>query len=113
VDWDKLENGIHGTAAREAAYTPKLHQEKAIAKAHDYFQHANRGKLIMACGTGKTFTSLRFRSGSKTNVLYYSLSHLLRSLGRFYENGRTAAEPLNAICVCSDPKISQSTRKKT
>ncbi|WKD59246.1 DEAD/DEAH box helicase family protein [Corynebacterium caspium] len=40
-------------------FGPRLHQRKAIDAVHAGFQIHDRGKLIMACGTGKTFTSLR------------------------------------------------------
>ena len=35
------------------------HQREAVRKSEEHFKRENRGKLIMACGTGKTFTSLR------------------------------------------------------
>jgi predicted helicase len=35
------------------------YQKSAIANVIEGLGHADRGKLIMACGTGKTFTSLR------------------------------------------------------
>ena len=39
--------------------TLREHQEIALAKTLLGFGTADRGKLIMACGTGKTFTSLK------------------------------------------------------
>ena len=59
VDWDALEAGLSGSSARKAKKTPRPHQENAIASVHEHFEHADRGKIIMACGTGKTFTSLK------------------------------------------------------
>lgn len=38
--------------------TPKPHQQEAIAKGVEHFSLFDRGQLIMACGTGKTLTSL-------------------------------------------------------
>lgn len=38
---------------------PRPHQEKAINDVLKGFENNDRGKLIMACGTGKTFTSLK------------------------------------------------------
>ena len=35
------------------------HQEQALAAVRDGLAEADRGKLIMACGTGKTFTGLK------------------------------------------------------
>lgn len=59
VDWEKLEEGIYGIEARIDKKTVFDHQKKAIENTHEYFKTKDRGKLIMACGTGKTFTSLK------------------------------------------------------
>jgi predicted helicase len=37
---------------------PRPHQVEAISTVAENFQNADRGQLIMACGTGKTFTTL-------------------------------------------------------
>ena len=56
VDWEKLRNGLYGNQARLSGKQPMAHQLTAMSKAYDHFiTNANeRGKLIMACGTGKT-----------------------------------------------------------
>ncbi|MBK9103291.1 MAG: DEAD/DEAH box helicase family protein [Saprospiraceae bacterium] len=54
-----MEEGIHGEVARTPKKTLKKHQIEALEKAHEHFKDSDRGKLIMACGTGKTFASLR------------------------------------------------------
>ena len=59
VDWDKLDQGITGTIARTAKKQLRPHQTEALTLTNTHFQTQDRGKLIMACGTGKTFTSLR------------------------------------------------------
>lgn len=49
------------------------HQVKALAAVKDGLSKADRGKLIMACGTGKTFASLRIAedlAGKGKRVLY-------------------------------------------
>ncbi|MDQ1300541.1 MAG: Helicase, partial [Chloroflexota bacterium] len=73
VDWDKLEEGIHGEKARTAKKSLLPHQRDALEKAHEYFKTAERGKLIMACGTGKTFNSLRiaeYETQGKGTILF-------------------------------------------
>lgn len=59
VDWEKLEQGIHGGSARTEKKQLRPHQIEALNCVHEHFKTADRGKLIMACGTGKTFNSLR------------------------------------------------------
>ena len=59
VDWAKLEEGIHGEPARTEKKRLRPHQTTARDLTSEYFKTRDRGKLIMACGTGKTFNSLR------------------------------------------------------
>ena len=44
-----------------------LTKKEALTKTHEHFKENDRGKLIMACGTGKTFTSLRIAE-NETNT---------------------------------------------
>ncbi len=112
VDWLKMESGVHGEIARITGRDLRDHQKEALDKTHVNFQIADRGKLIMACGTGKTFTSLRIAE-NETNgsgmILFLVPSISL--LGQTLREWSTfAKEPINAICICSDPDIS---KKKT
>ena len=59
VDWKKLDAGAFGKQAVNNFREPLPHQLDAINSAQIYFQNHSRGKLIMACGTGKTYTSLK------------------------------------------------------
>ncbi|MEI6847094.1 MAG: DEAD/DEAH box helicase family protein [Chlorobiaceae bacterium] len=112
VDWERLENGITGEEARTAKKEIKPHQQTAIDNAHDYFKTAERGKIIMACGTGKTFTSLRIAE-TETNgqglilFLVPSIALLGQTLRAWTSD---AQEPITPLCICSDPRI---TRKHT
>lgn len=113
VDWEKLENGIHGEAAREPKKILKSHQKEALDNTHEHFTTTDRGKLIMACGTGKTFTSLRIaenETGGKGLILFLVPSIAL--LGQtLREWSADAIDPINAICICSDPDISKKRSK--
>lgn len=60
VDWEKLDEGISGVNAILPKKAQKSHQIQAVESAKKYFENGNtRGKLVMACGTGKTYTSLK------------------------------------------------------
>lgn len=112
VDWDKLDRGIHGEASRTPKKTLFPHQKEALEKSHEYFKTADRGKLIMACGTGKTFNSLRIAENEtegKGLILFLvpSIALMGQTLREWSAN---ANEPITAICICSDPEVS---RKKT
>lgn len=113
LDWEKLDNGISGEAARTVKKQIRPHQTEALTKAHEYFKTNNRGKLIMACGTGKTFNSLRIaehETGGKGFILFLvpSIALLGQTLNEWYAD---AIEPINAICICSDPEVSKSRKQ--
>lgn len=112
VDWNKLDKGIHGEESRTGKKEPKTHQIEAIEKAHRYYKNTDRGKLIMACGTGKTYTSLCIaEKETKGTGFVLFLVPSIALLGQtLREWSSDAQEPLNAVCVCSDSEIS---RKKT
>lgn len=115
VDWEKLNQGIHGEDARFEIKTLYKHQRKAVDKTKEYFKSNDRGKLIMACGTGKTFTSLRIaenETDGKGLVLFLvpSIALLGQTLRAWCAEAR---EPINAICICSDPEVSKKKTKRT
>ncbi len=113
VDWLKLDANMHGSAAQRAKKTVRPHQQTAIAGAVQHFAQADRGKLIMACGTGKTFTALRLAE-AQTNqqglilFLVPSIALLGQSLREWAAD---ATVPIHPICICSDPAITQIKKK--
>lgn len=112
VEWDKLENNITGELARPKKYPLKDHQKNALENTHEYFKENDRGKLIMACGTGKTFTSLRIaenETNGKGLILFLvpSIALLGQTLNEW---SAQSLEKINPICICSDPEI---TKKKS
>ena len=122
VNWSSLEQGLFGVASRSKPVAIREHQQEAIDQAHAYFkideatgQPAHtRGKLIMACGTGKTFTSLRIaenETGGRGLVLFLvpSIALLGQTLRSWLQQ---AQEPMTAVCICSDPQVSKQTEKK-
>lgn len=115
VDWGKLLDGIEGKNALTPGKQPKDHQLQAIAKAEEHFSRNDRGKLIMACGTGKTFTSLRLIERlvpQKGLVLFMvpSIALLNQALNDWMAD---AARPVKAVCICSDSKASRKTQRGT
>jgi predicted helicase len=113
VDWEKLENDITGEVARTNKKQLRPHQTEALINTNNHFKNHDRGKLIMACGTGKTFNSLRIAE-NETNgnglilFLVPSIALLGQTLNEWYAD---ALEPINAICICSDPEITKKRKK--
>ena len=65
--------------------TPRTHQLEAIAAIQAHLHTTDRVSVLMACGTGKTFTSLRLAEqlvGPGGNVLFLmpSISLLSQTL---------------------------------
>ncbi|MCS7073922.1 MAG: DEAD/DEAH box helicase family protein, partial [Bacteroidia bacterium] len=111
VDWEKLEQGIHGEQARMEKKKLYPHVLEVRDKVCDYFKENERGRLIMACGTGKTITSLKIAeqyTEGKGTILFLVPSIAL--IGQTLREWTSQAdEPINPICICSDPQI---TKKK-
>ena len=62
------------------------HQDIAIKDVVEGFKDADRGQLIMACGTGKTFTTLWIKEQMKSNntlVLLPSLNLLAQTVSEW------------------------------
>lgn len=108
-----------------AAYAPKAppvlkprkelreHQSRAAGAVTQGLVSADRGKLIMACGTGKTFTSLKIAEqmagpGKRVLFLVPSLALLSQSLTEWTQESAT---PLHSFAVCSDGDVGKKRGK--
>lgn len=83
------------------------HQQTALNATDLGLKTADRGKLIMACGTGKTFTSLKIAEklagrGKRVLFLVPSLSLLSQTLTEWTQESAT---PLHSFAVCSDSDV--------
>lgn len=90
--------------------TPRPHQEEALEAVLKGFEAHDRGKLIMACGTGKTYTSLviaqkMVKPGGTVLFLVPSISLLSQTLRAWTAD---ASVPLRCFAVCSDSKASRN-----
>ena len=111
VDWEKLKAGLYGDNAKLPGKQPRPHQLVAMSKAYEYFveQRNERGKLIMACGTGKTYTSLKIMeqmTDKNAFVLFLvpSIALLGQTLNAWMADKQ---DEMRAVCVCSDAKASR------
>ncbi|ERS38609.1 MULTISPECIES: DEAD/DEAH box helicase [unclassified Corynebacterium] len=112
VNWDVAFPGseIQVKLERKQAFQPRKHQSEAIEKALAGFATHDRGKLIMACGTGKTFTSLRLaeqfaqQRGGRARVLFLvpSIALLSQTLREWTAQ---ATVDMRSFAVCSDTKV--------
>lgn len=113
IDWSKF------AEKKEVVFKPKKqlrpHQSAALTnvKIGLYDQKLDRGKLIMACGTGKTFTSLKIAEecagkGKRVLFLVPSLSLLSQTLTEWTQESTT---PLHSYAVCSDTEVGKKKNK--
>ncbi len=113
IDWDIAwpQDGLTIELAPAERKQPRPHQVAAIeAVRAGYAVGNNRGKLIMACGTGKTFTALKLAEqlaadgGGAARILFLvpSISLLSQSLREW--TAQTALD-IRAFAVCSDTKV--------
>ena len=111
VDWSKIYLGNFGKKAKKVGKILRKHQKEAINSVHEYFKNYDRGKLIMACGTGKTFTSLKIAENeTNKNGLVLFLVPSISLLGQTlqeWSNDIDINTKLYPICICSDSKISK------
>lgn len=108
IDWKKYSPSKDEIELKEKKI-PRRHQEKAIEDVLNGFKTHDRGKLIMACGTGKTYTSLRIAEeqlNGKGNVLFLVPSIALASQ-TLTEWAAQCRYSFNAAIVCSDNKASK------
>ncbi|MGL2878945.1 type ISP restriction/modification enzyme [Helicobacter pylori] len=89
---------------------PRPHQVEAINATKEYFSSPKntRGKLIMACGTGKTYTSLKIMEALDPKITLFLAPSIALLSQTFREYAQEKSEPFYASIVCSDDKVGQS-----
>ncbi|OBY33195.1 DEAD/DEAH box helicase [Mycolicibacter kumamotonensis] len=113
IDWDIAwpAGDLHVDLSPALKHQPRPHQDQAIDAVFRGFAAGNeRGKLIMACGTGKTFTALKIAertaadNGGAARILFLvpSISLLSQTLRAW--TAQTELD-LRAFAVCSDTKV--------
>ena len=114
IDWSKF--SINKPSKLNCRKQKELldHQVKALNDVTSGFEMGDRGKLIMACGTGKTFTSLKIAEkivpvGGSVLFLVPSISLLSQSLREW---SAESSLPLQLFAVCSDTKVGRRTENE-
>ncbi|ATF04082.1 putative helicase (plasmid) [Phaeobacter gallaeciensis] len=108
IDWSQfIRTGNVSLAPKK---TLKDHQREALTAVTEGLEETDRGKLIMACGTGKTFTGLRIAEtigGPGKRVLFMVPSLALMSQTvREWKND--CQEEFTAFSACSDTKVGRN-----
>ncbi|WRB53692.1 DEAD/DEAH box helicase [Helicobacter pylori] len=93
---------------------PRPHQIEAIKATKEYFSNPKntRGKLIMACGTGKTYTSLKIMEALEPKITLFLAPSIALLSQTFREYAQEKSEPFYASIVCSDDKVGKGKKNK-
>ena len=105
--FEELHEFINKNKVKRIIYKPFDFQEKMIANVINGFKNSDRGKLISACGTGKTFTALKIIESMKAkNILFLapSLALIKQTLESWSEQ---SVGGFSYLCVCSDKTVSE------
>ena len=106
IDWSAFE-----VDSKKIKLRPKKalleHQQQALTSVVSGFGDHDRGKLIMACGTGKTFTALKIAEklageGKRVLVLVPSLALIAQTVREWTNDTKVG---LRSFAVCSDTQV--------
>jgi predicted helicase len=111
IDWSQFSLRVPEVMQRKDKKVLRPHQRLALGRVREGFHAHARGKLIMACGTGKTLTSLRIAEdlvapGGSVLFLVPSISLLSQTLKEWTAE---AEVPVRPFAVCSDTKVGKRT----
>ncbi|WP_217613218.1 DEAD/DEAH box helicase [Helicobacter pylori] len=111
IDWEKFDpTQTQDELPLRDKKKPRSHQIEAINAIKEYFSDPKnaRGKLIMACGTGKTYTSLKIMEALEPKIMLFLAPSIALLSQTFREYAKEKSEPFYASIVCSDDKVGQS-----
>ncbi len=111
IDWEKFDPmQTQDELPLRDKKKPRLHQIEAINATKEYFSDPKnaRGKLIMACGTGKTYTSLKIMEALDPKIMLFLAPSIALLSQTFREYAKEKSEPFYASIVCSDDKVGSS-----
>ena len=111
IDWSRFAPRQALALKQKKGIRP--HQQDARAAVVAGLARLDRGKLIMACGTGKTFTSLKIAEqvagpGKRVLFLVPSLALLSQTLTEWTQESDTR---LQSFAVCSDSEVGKKRKK--
>ena len=106
LDWATIFDDAPEARAKKQ---PRTHQREALEAVKQGFATHDRGQMIMACGTGKTYAGLLIAEalvgpGGSALVLVPSLALMAQTITEWSNDATT---PLRAYSVCSDAQVGQ------
>lgn len=114
IDWSSYSPENPNVQTEKKAHkSMRDHQERAVRAVSAGLKDGGRGKLVMACGTGKTYTALKYAEaltndlGGHANICFMvpSLALMSQSLQDWANDHE---EPMRIWAVCSDTKVGRT-----
>ena len=108
IDWSSIPTAgeiREQDALQKTSKEPRQHQSEAINEVRNGLETADRGQIIMACGTGKTYTAQLIaedRGALRVLVLVPSLALVSQTVAEWCQD---ASYPIRALAVCSDSQV--------
>ena len=118
IDWSKFSFETPEVVTVKAKKKLRYYQEKAIQSALKHFRENDRGQLIMAPGTGKTFTSLKIAEAmaKEANKEQYTILYLVPSIQLLTQTLRgwnnDTEMTMSSMAVTSDRNASRGSVKQ-
>jgi superfamily II DNA or RNA helicase len=109
-DWLYIFATTGSTKPIVTRYNPMPHQDKMISEVLEGFVTEKRGKMLAACGTGKTLAALWIKerlTAKKTLFVAPNLALIKQTLEAWMPQAKT---PFTYLCVCSDVTVAESAK---
>ncbi len=108
--FSRLHKHLEGQSAPIKAFKPRPHQQRAIHNAYKLFmtEGAQRGKLIMPCGTGKSLAAYWIAEKLEAKSILIAVPSLVlvrQTLTVWARESFAKSKDINWICVCSDTTV--------
>lgn len=118
IDWSKFSFESPEVVIVKAKKKLRYYQKSAIQSALNHFKENDRGQLIMAPGTGKTFTSLKIAEAmaKEANKEQYTILYLVPSIQLLTQTLRgwnnDTEMTMSSMAVTSDRNASRGSVKQ-
>lgn len=118
IDWEQFSFDKPDSVVIKKKKTPRYYQREVIKSALEHFKENDRGQLVMAPGTGKTFTSLKVTEAlaKESNKEQYIVLYLVPSIQLLTQTLRgwnnDTEMTMSSMAVTSDRNASRSSVKQ-
>ncbi|AWZ38647.1 DEAD/DEAH box helicase [Ligilactobacillus murinus] len=118
IDWEQFSFDRPDSVVIKKKKIPRYYQKDVIKSALDHFRENDRGQLVMAPGTGKTFTSLKVTEAlaKESNKEQYIVLYLVPSIQLLTQTLRgwnnDTEMTMSSMAVTSDRNASRNSVKQ-